>query len=310
MTKKRLFAVILALAGAFPSSAACLFTSFRGNGDSGVFAAISDEGRVWIPLNHNQPWVKPEYPGMLMRDPWLGRGPDGVWHMLWTWGWTAGRGGPPRMGHTSSPDLIHWEPQQEIRVMEDDPQTRNVWAPEAVWDDKAAEWVIFWASTVPGRFAATDKDGDNGYNHRIFSTRTKDWKTFAKTTLYFDPGFSTIDSTIVPDGERWIMVFKDERKTPLQKRLRLAFATSPQGPWTGVTKPFTRDWVEGPTVAKIGDTSWIYYDHYTPPQHVGALTTRDWKKFKEVTGELHFPDDHRHGTVVWVPHELVGNLPR
>jgi hypothetical protein len=26
---------------------------------------------------------------MLMRDPWLGQGPDGVWHMLWRWGWTA-----------------------------------------------------------------------------------------------------------------------------------------------------------------------------------------------------------------------------
>jgi hypothetical protein len=230
--------------------------------------------------------------------------------MLWTWGWTSGPGGPPRIGHTSSTDLLNWEPQQEIRVMEDDAGTRNVWAPEAAWDAKANEWVIFWASTVPGKFASTDKEGDNGYNHRIYSTRTKDWKTFSPTALYFDPGFSTIDSTLVQDGNRWIMVFKDERKTPLQKKLRLAFASSPQGPWSQVSKPFTEAWSEGPTVAKIGDTWWIYFDHYVNPQHVGAVTTKDWKKFRDVTGELQFPQDNRHGTVVQIPDDLAAKLPK
>ncbi len=70
------------------------------------------------------------------------------------------------------------------------------------------------------------------------------------------------------------MVFKDERKTPTVKKLRLAFSDSPTGPWRDVTEPFTRDWIEGPSVVKIGAEWWIYYDHYTKPQ-----------------------DDHRHGTV-------------
>src|SRR3954470_15523478 len=133
----------IALATPIFGADAYLFTSFRSNGETGVFAALSADGKKWPPLNNDQPWIKPEQPGMLMRDPWLGKGPDGVWHMLWTWGWTARPGVVARMGHTSSKDLVHWEPQQEIRVMEDDPETRNVWAPEAVWDDKAQEWVIF-----------------------------------------------------------------------------------------------------------------------------------------------------------------------
>lgn len=61
-----------------------LFTSFRSNGETGVFLALSPDGRTWTPLNNNQPWLKPEVPGMLMRDPWLKEGPDGVWHMVWT----------------------------------------------------------------------------------------------------------------------------------------------------------------------------------------------------------------------------------
>lgn len=287
-----------------------LFTSFRSNGETGVFASRSKDGRVWTPINNNQPWIKPEHANMLMRDPWLGQGPDGVWHLLWTWGWTRGASGPLRIGHTSSRNLKTWTPQQEIPVMESDPTARNAWAPEAAWDPKAKEWVIFWASTITGKFPATDKDGDNGYNHRLYAKRTKDWQTFTPSTLYFDPGFSAIDSSLFRAGKQWMMVFKDERKTPVKKNLRLAFAKSPQGPWKNLSEPFTPAWVEGPTVAKFGSDWVIYFDHYTKPQHVGALSTSDWKTFKEITPDLRFPDDHRHGTIVWVPDALSRQLPQ
>ena len=74
----------------------------------------------------------------------------------------------------------------------------------------------------------------------------QDFQSFAPAKLWFDPGFNSIDSTLVHDGKHWIMIFKDERKTPLMKRLRLAFADSPRGPWKDVTEPFSGDWVEGP----------------------------------------------------------------
>jgi hypothetical protein len=37
------------------------------------------------------------------------------------------------------------------------------------------------------------------------------------------------------------------------KRLRLAFADSPGGPWKDTTEPFSGDWVEGPSAVKIGE---------------------------------------------------------
>jgi hypothetical protein len=288
-----------------------LFTSFRKNGETGVFLALSPDGRRWTPLNGNQPWLKPEHPGMLMRDPFLTQGPDGTWHLLWTWGWTRKEaGGDLKIGYASSKDLIHWSPQRGIRVFENEPGARNVWAPEAAWNDKEKQWIVFWSTTITGRFPNTEGTGDQGYNHRVYAMTTRDWVTFSEPKLWFDPGFNCIDSTLVREGNRWIMVFKDERRNPLQKRLRLAFADSPAGPWWDVTEPFTRDWVEGPSVMKIANEWWIYFDQYTKPQHYEAVRTRDWRTFEDVTKELSFPDDHKHGTIVKISEKLGGELQK
>ena len=104
------------------------------------------------------------------------------------------------------------------------------------------------------------------------------------------------------------MIFKDERKNPVVKRLRLAFADSPAGPWRDVTEPFSRDWVEGPSALKIGAGWWIYFDHYVAPRGYGAVRTKDWKSFEDVWGEVSFPADHRHGTVVRIPEKVAKKL--
>ena len=36
-----------------------------------------------------------------------------------------------------------------------------------------------------------------------------------------------------------MMIFKDERKNPEKKNLRLAFADSPAGPWSDITEAFS-----------------------------------------------------------------------
>jgi len=269
-----------------------LFTSFRGNGETGVFLAESSDGRTWSPANGGRPIITPAEPGMLMRDPWLGKAPDGTWHLLWTWGWTKSQEphSTLKIGHATSRDLQHWSTQQGIPVLADDPLARNAWAPEAVYEPAQKQWIIFWATTSSEEKAE--------YDHRIYSISTRDWKTFTPARHFFDPGFSAIDSTIVKVGSRWLMVFKDERKTPLMKKLRLAWANSPEGPWSDATEPFTEAWVEGPTIMKIGRWWWVYFDHYTKPQHYGAVRTRDWVHFEDMTAAVHFPEGQRHGTAV------------
>jgi hypothetical protein len=299
MMVARVLSLLAVLASAIPAGDCFLFTSFRGNGETGVYFALSEDGKNWKTLKGGQPWIQPQHAGMLMRDPFLTQGPEGTWHMLWTWGWTRKEGGGAlKLGYTRSRDLITWTPQREIRVFEDVPAARNAWAPEAAWDAERKEWIVFWSTTIPGRFPDTEDAGDTGYNHRLYAITTKDWRTFSPARLWFDPGFNSIDATLVRDGKRWIMVFKDERKAPLQKRLRLAFSDSPGGPFRDVTEPFTRDWVEGPSVVKNGDAWWIYFDHYSKPQHYGAVRTRDWKNFEDLTDQVKFPEGSRHGTVV------------
>jgi hypothetical protein len=218
--------------------------------------------------------------------------------------------GALKIGHSSSRDLITWTPQQEIRVFAEEPAARNAWAPEAVWDSEQNEWIIFWSTTIPGRFPATEQTGDSGYNHRLYFMTTPDWKTFSPARLLFDPGFNSIDATLTRDGDRWVMVFKDERVKPLQKRLRLAFADSPRGPWRSISEPFTTDWVEGPSVLRVGDEWWIYFDHNRPPHYYGAVRTRDWKKFEDVSVQVSFPEDHRLGTAIRIPVALARKLQR
>ena len=272
-----------------------LFTSFRSNGETGVFYAVSPDGFHWTALE--KPFLKPEKPGELMRDPFVAQGPDGTWHMVWTWGWTG-----HSLGYASSKDLVHWTSHREIEVIH---EGLNVWAPEAVYDPKQKEWILFWSTTIPGRFPDSDKSGDNKYNHRVYASITKDWQSFSPAKLWFDPGFNCIDATVVQSGKQWVMIFKDERKDPLQKKLRLAFADSPAGPWKNVTEPFTSDWVEGPTAIQIDGWWTIYFDHYAKPQHYGAVRTKDWKNFEDVTGQMEFPAGQRHGTVVKIRSGMI-----
>ena len=131
-----------------------------------------------------------------MRDPSLVRGPDGTFHLVWTTGWQKDQG----FGYAHSKDLVHWSEQRFIPVMEHEPTTVNVWAPELFYDEPNGEFIICWASTIPGRFPDHLEPHDN--NQRMYYTTTRDFKTFAPTKLFFDPGFSVIDCTIVRDGDR------------------------------------------------------------------------------------------------------------
>lgn len=292
MVSRAIVFLLPALAAAADSY---VFTSFRGNGETGVYMALSEDGYRWTPVKGNQPVVPPRIAGMLMRDPFLVKGPDGEWHLLWTTGWTRdSKNGRLTIGHTRTRDLSAWGEQQMIDVPLEG--ARNAWAPEMVWDGRAKQWILFWASTIPGRFPDPQGTGDGGYNHRIYAMRTAGFKSFTKPELWFDPGFNSIDSTVVRAGNRWLMVFKDERRNPLQKRLRLAWAERTAGPWKDISEPFTTDWIEGPSVVKVGADWLIYFDHYSKPHYYGAYRTRDWKRFEDVSQRMSFPADHRHGT--------------
>lgn len=269
---------------------AFLFTSFRGNGESGMFYALSTDGYKWEAVNGDKSVLPCEHEGQLMRDPYIVKGPDGTWHLLWTWGWRRDQmKGKLQIGHATSKDLVTWSSQDSIEVWKDRPEVRNAWAPEMVWDEKQKHWIVFFASTVKA---------DGPYDHRHYFITTADFKTFTEPRLYYDPGFNSIDASVFRNGSQWTMVFKDEREQPVMKALRLSFANSPAGPWSTPTDLISDDWVEGPSPIKIGDWWYVYFDHYRQPHYYGAIRSKDLKQWEDVSQKMSFPAGHRHGTVV------------
>lgn len=280
-----------------------VFTSFRGNGEDGLHLAWSKDGYTWTPLQKDKPLLRPEVGGGLMRDPQILQGPDGMFHMVWTTAWNK-----HGVGYANSKDLVHWSKQRLLAVMPNEPEARNTWAPELFYDDVQRQFMIFWASTIPGRFPATDKTGDGGYNHRMYFTVTKDFEHLAPARLLYEPGFNCIDATIVRDGKRFVMFVKDETRHPPAKNLRVATAEVPTGPYGKPSAPITGPyWAEGPTAIKLGETWFVYFDRYTEHRY-GLVTSRDLAHWKDESDKVRFPRDHRHGSVLRVGRAVLAGL--
>jgi len=221
-----------------------LFSYFINNGEDGLHLAWSGDGLKWEALNDNQSLLAPEAgKDRLMRDPCLIRTPDGLYHMVWTVSW-----GEKGIGYARSADLLHWSTQQYIPVMEHERDAMNCWAPEIFYDEGNREFMIFWSTTIPGRFPETDGTGNGKYNHRMYYVTSKDMMQFSETKLLYDPGFNSIDGTLWKHGNLYMMFLKDESARPVaQKNIRLASAPGPTGPWSPASEPlYDKDWAEGP----------------------------------------------------------------
>jgi hypothetical protein len=288
-----------------------LFSYFKGNGEDGLHLAHSEDGLYWSALNNDLPFLEPRVgEDKLMRDPCIVQGPDGTFHMVWTVSW-----GERGIGYASSKDLIHWSEQQYIPVMEHEPDAKNCWAPELFYDAAEDQYLIFWATTIPGRFPETDNQSNQGppapgNNHRMYYTTTSDFQEFAPTQIFYDKNFNVIDATIEEHGGRYIMFLKDETNRPFtpQKNIRIAYADDPEGPWSEASEPITGDyWAEGPTAIQIGDLWHVYFDKYRQGAW-GVVVSEDLEEWSDLSEGLRMPEGARHGTVFRAPQHIIDAL--
>ena len=295
-----------AASGAAPTT--YLFAHFTGNGEKGLHFAASTDGLTWTAVAGGRSFLTPSVGSRLLRDPSIVRGPDGVFHLVWTTGWWD-----KGIGLAHSKDLVEWSEQQFLPVMAHEPEAQNCWAPEIFFDEDRDRYLIFWATSIPGRFAGTDPKapglsrGDRA-NHRMYFVETKDFRTFSDAKLLYDGGFSVIDAFMIrADRDRYVMIVKDEtlRPTP-RKHLRIVEAKRPEGPYGQASGPVSPDWVEGPSALRIG-ADWIaYYDEYTRKRY-GAIRSRDLRQW-EPGPAVHFPPGTRHGTAFTVPAAAAARL--
>ena len=277
-------------------------SSFHEPADEGLRFIYSRDGLHWDSIPGT--WLAPELGDSIMRDPSIWRGEDGTYHLVWTIAWKGDTG----IGYSSSTDLIHWTPQRRIPVMDSIRHTYSVWAPELFYDDTKGEYMIVFTAQVDDK-TSTGRRNEHGDYHRMYYVTTRDFVAFSEPRLLYDAGYSCIDGVIVKRGEGdYVLVAKDNRKA--NSNLRVAFSRRPEGPYTlPLSRPFTGIFAEGPSVTKVGDTYYIYYDLYR--RHIyGASTTKDFIHFTDVTSNAAFPAGHKHGTVFKAPVSTVEALIR
>ena len=272
--------------------------------------ALSTDGRHWTALNNNEPvWDH------FIRDPYINRGPDGLWRMLATGGRRRDREvvGPSCL-YATSPDLIHWQVEEYLPLMKDvrnenGQLATNIWAPEWFYDETRQEAVLIWSSTFERR---------GWQQSRLWFSRTKDWETFTTAKVLFDPPYSVIDGTLLKDKGTYYLFHKEEEfgaHTGERRAIRLATSEHLEGPYRIFDGPLNDGQIapvitEGPSVMPdpLG-TGWLLLYDFCMRNDYGISSSPNltqWTIEQDVT----FPPDARHGCVVRITPEEATRLRR
>lgn len=262
--------------------------------------ALSKDGRHWTPLNGNRPvW------NHRLRDPYLKRGPDGVWHLLATGGGPGRRAGGTNAGpgclHAVSRDLVTWEDVRTLTLMEgvrDETgrPARNIWAPKWFLDPNTGETVLVWSSSFE----------DAGWKRsRLWFARTQDWQKFTPAKVLFNPPYSTIDGTLWEHDGTYFLFHKEEEfaaATGERRAIRLATSDRLEGPYRILEGPLNRGQIvptitEGPSVMPDPQRpGWFLLYDYCMSNHYGVSSSTDLMHWS-IEESVDFPPDARHGSV-------------
>ena len=306
-----LFALCLGLSSAraadLPDTCYLFAYFYHDREGEGFRLAWSEDGYKFEMLNDGRSCLKPTVgEAKIMRDPCLYRGPDDAWHLVWTTGWT-GR----TIGYASSKDLVHWSEQQAIPVMMHEPDAQNCWAPEIVWDAAKQHYLIFWSTTILGRYPETAMSNKRPErNHRIYATTTTDFAHYTPTKLLYDAGYNVIDANLLRDDDgSWLMFVKNETVQPhTEKNIRMIRGATAEGPWGDASPPLTGSyWAEGPAAIKVGGEYRVYFDKHML-NAIGLVRSRDLVQWEDVSDQVVFPKDARHGCIVAVARSVIEQL--
>jgi large repetitive protein len=304
-----------------------MFSYFTGEGTADgeqLYAALSkgDDPLKWRELNDGKPVLTSTLGEKGLRDPFIIRSPEGdkfyqIATDLRIYGngdWDAAqRTGSKSIMVWESTDLVHWTNQRLVKISPD--SAGNTWAPEAFYDSKLGEYVVFWASKLYDNAGHT---GDT-YNRMMYAT-TRDFYTFSEPKVWIDRGYSVIDSTMIQHDGTYYRLSKDERNntssTPNSKFIFEEKSDSILNPsWTAVAEGIGKGAMsaaEGPLVFKSNteDKWYAFLDEFGGRGYIPFETTDlDSGNWTPVTG-YDLPARPRHGTVLPVTQAEYDRLLR
>lgn len=172
--------------------------------------AYSADGLTWTPLAPATPEFQlADFGSNRLRDPFILRKQDGTFVLLAT-DWTRTTSSAdywtspsPNLVVADSTDLITFTNPRLLQVtpvVEPDGLPMHAWAPEAFYDADREQYGILWSGN------------DARDVNRIYVSYTTDFVTLAnpEPVVFFDPGYSVIDATLVRTEEANFLLFKDE----------------------------------------------------------------------------------------------------
>ncbi|MET7689211.1 family 43 glycosylhydrolase [Streptomyces sp. NPDC005483] len=304
-----------------------MFSYFTGEGTSDgeqLYAALSkgDDPMKWRELNDGKPVLTSTLGEKGLRDPFIIRSPEGdkfyqIATDLRIYGngdWDASqRTGSKSIMVWESTDLVHWTNQRLVKVSPD--SAGNTWAPEAFYDAKLGEYVVFWASKLYDNEAHS---GDT-YNRMMYAT-TRDFYTFSEPKVWIDRGYSVIDSTMIQNNGTYYRLSKDERNntssTPNSKFIFEEKSDSILDPnWTAVAEGIGKgamNAAEGPLVFKSNsEEKWYaFLDEFGGRGYIPFETTDLDSGNWTPVADYDLPAKPRHGTVLPVTQAEYDRLLR
>ncbi len=275
---------------------AYLFAYFLGNApeQERLSYAVSLDGYHFTALNGGRAVWQSSVGTKCLRDPYIFKGEDGLYHLLATdmqssLGWNSNR----NFISATSTDLVHWFDESLIEIANKYPNMMNcdrAWAPQAIYDPEKQSYMIYFAARVPG----TD---DRTIMYYAYSRDLKKLDTTPAILLAPQNGHDAIDSDIIFRNGTYYMYYKDETT----KRILLAEADHASGPYREMHQISEGNLgVEGPNIYKLIDSDeWLLMsDAYGNGYYVMQKTT-DLENFTAVSrNDYSFDFTPRHGYVI------------
>ncbi|GAA3990084.1 hypothetical protein GCM10022210_49470 [Mucilaginibacter dorajii] len=308
---------------------AYLMVYFKDN-THGLYMALSKDGHCFTDVNNENPIIAgdtiAEQKGI--RDPYITRGPDGLFYLALTdlhiygmkagyrntewerdgkqYGWGNNRG----LVLMKSRDLIHWT-HQVLRIDQAFPELIDIgcaWAPELIYDEKLQKMMIYFTM----RFG-------NGNNKLYYAYMNKDFtgmETKPQLLFQYPKDVSFIDGDITKvNGKYHLFYVSHDGGSGIKQAVSNTINTGYRyddkwyDPEPGAC--------EAPTVYKlIGQNKWILvYDIFgINPHNFGFSETTDFKSFKDLG---HFNEgvmkstnfsSPKHGAVIQVTRKEAQHL--
>jgi hypothetical protein len=261
----------------------------------GLYFALSKDGYSFMDVNNAKPIIAgdtiAEQKGI--RDPYIMRGPDGLFYMALTdlhlfaqklgyrstewerdgkeYGWGNNRG----IVLLKSPDLIHWS-HTVLRVDKAFPELANIgcaWAPEMIYDEARRKIMMYFTM----RFGNDKTKVYYTYMNRDFSKM----ETLPQVIFEYPEGKEYIDADITKVGNKYHLFFCSHNGGA---HVEQAVSDSINTGYELIRKRCDGEKVscEAPTIFKrIGEDKWVLiYDIFRiNPHNFGFSETSDFENF-------------------------------